>query len=73
MWLARPLYESLPYAYMLFGIVLALCSYWLNSTRWSSWLLAAGGLALVVGLVLWLKRKDYRKAQLEYNRHSLDE
>lgn len=73
MWLARPIYELLPYFYMIIGIALALASYWLNDTRWSSWLLAGAGLAMVIGLVFWLKRKDYRKAQLEYNRRSLDE
>jgi hypothetical protein len=73
MWLARPVYELLPYFYMLLGLVLVAASFWVNVERWSSWLLGGGGLALLVGLVLWLKRKDYRKAQSEYNRHSLDE
>lgn len=73
MWLARPIYELLPYVYMLVGILLAVVSYWVNDAHWSSWLLGGGGVALLIGLVFWLKRKDYRKAQLEYNRKSLDE
>jgi len=73
MWLARPLYELLPYIYMLLGLVLIGGSFWVDTARWSSWLLGAGIVALLIGLVLWLKRRDYRKAQLEYNRHSLDE
>lgn len=73
MWLARPVYELLPYFYMLLGLVLVAASFWVNAARSSSWLLGGGGLAMLVGLVLWLKRKDYRKAQSEYNRHSLDE
>jgi len=73
MWLSRPIYELLPYLYMLIGIVLAVASYLVNDAHRSSWLLGGAGLAMLVGLVFWLKRKDYRRAQREYNRRSLDE
>jgi LPXTG-motif cell wall-anchored protein len=35
--------------------------------------LLAGALLLIAGLVLWLKRRDYRRTRSEYNDHSLDE
>jgi len=71
MYLSRPVYEMLPYAYMALGAVLLGISFFV--TRGSTWLMWAGMLALVVGLVLWLKRRDYRTEQSEYNRHSLDD
>jgi len=71
MYLSRPVYEMLPYAYMALGAVLLGISFFV--THGSTWLMWAGMLALVVGLVLWLKRRDYRTEQSEYNRHSLDD
>ncbi len=71
MWLSRPVYEFLPYAYMLVGALCLVASFFIASE--STLLMWAGMVALVVGLVLWLKRRDYRTAQSEYNRKSLDE
>jgi Flp pilus assembly protein TadB len=71
MWLARPVYEFLPYAYMLLGTVLLGASF--ISAAWSTLLMWLGIVALVLGLVFWLKRRDYRTAQTEYNRKSLDD
>lgn len=71
MWLSRPVYEFLPYAYMLVGALCLIASFFIASG--SATLMWAGVVALVIGLVLWLKRRDYRTAQSEYNRKSLDE
>jgi hypothetical protein len=71
MWLARPVYEFLPYGYMLVGVLTLGASFFVAG--WSTWLMALGIVALVLGLVFWLKRRDYRTAQSEYNRKSLDE
>ena len=73
LWLAKPVYELLPYGYMLLGIVLSVGSWRVNASGLSSLMLAAGLLLLIVGLVLWLRRRDYRAAQAQYNKHSLDE
>ena len=35
--------------------------------------LAVGALSLMAGLVLWLRRRDYRTRQSEYNSRSLDD
>jgi hypothetical protein len=40
---------------------------------WSSLFLSVGALSLMGGLVLWLRRKDYRTKQAEYNSRSLDD
>lgn len=73
MWLAKPLYEFLPYGYMSCGGALCVGSWWVKSGWLSSSMLGIGLLLLIVGLVLWLRRKDYRTAQAEYNNRSLDE
>ena len=71
MWLARPVYEFLPYAYMAAGTVFLAASFFIAG--WSTLLMWVGIVSLVLGLVLWLKRRDYRTAQSEYNRKSLDD
>ena len=71
MWLARPVYELLPYAYMLAGTVSLAASFFITDR--SALLMWLGIASLVFGLVLWLKRRDYRTAQSEYNRKSLDD
>jgi hypothetical protein len=37
------------------------------------WLLAGGVAGLTAGLVLWMRRRDYRATRSEYDTHSLDE
>ncbi|MGE0115338.1 MAG: hypothetical protein AB7T07_10715 [Steroidobacteraceae bacterium] len=71
MWLARPVYEFLPYIYMLAGILSLGISFFV--TAWSTLLMLLGVGSLILGLVFWLKRRDYRTAQAEYNRKSLDD
>lgn len=71
MWLARPIYEFLPYVYMLAGALSLGVSFFV--TTWSNLLMFLGIASLVLGLVFWLKRRDYRTAQSEYNRRSLDD
>jgi hypothetical protein len=71
MWLPRPLYEALPYAYMAGGVV-ALGAAFLIDRGPRGLLLAFGAVALTLGLVLWMRRRDYRTSQREYDRDSLD-
>jgi len=71
MWIARPIYELLPYAYMIVGGLLLATAWWLETLP--GVLLVVGSLSLLAGLVLWLRRKDYRTRQAEYNSHSLDD
>lgn len=72
MWIPRPIYEALPYAYMAAGIALLGAAYFLERGP-RGWLLAAGAGVLTVGLVLWMRRRDYRATHAEYDTHSLDE
>ena len=73
MWLARPIYEFLPYFYMLLGIVLLGAAWFTNAETWPGVFMAVGSLSLLAGLVLWLRRRDYRTRQSEYSNTSLDD
>jgi hypothetical protein len=73
MWIARPIYELLPYLYMLVGAVMVGVAWFLNLETLPGILLALGSLSLLAGIVLWLRRKDYRTRQSEYTNKSLDD
>jgi uncharacterized membrane protein len=73
MWLARPLYESLPYAYAAAGIAGIVASWVIRMPVVPMLLLAVGALSLLLGMVLGLRRWNYRRQQAEYNSRSLDE
>lgn len=73
MWLARPLYELVPYLYMLVGVVLLGAAWLIEVSALPSIFLVVGSLSILAGLVLWLRRRDYRTRQAEYNSRSLDE
>ena len=73
MWLARPIYEILPYLYMLVGLVLLGAAWLVNMETLPSIFMVVGALSLLAGIVLWLRRKDYRTTQAEYTNRTLDE
>lgn len=73
MWLARPVYEFLPYLYMLVGVALLGAAWLIDMQTLPSIFMVVGALSLMAGLVLWLRRRDYRTRQTEYNSRSLDE
>jgi hypothetical protein len=72
MWFPRPLYEALPYLYMGGGAI-ALAAAFLVDDAPHGLLMLAGGLGLTAGLVLWMRRRDYRTTQSEYDNRSIDE
>ena len=73
MWLARPVYESLPYVYAAAGMAAIVASWVVRVPAVTLTLLAAGSLTLLLGMVLGLRRWNHRKLQAEYNSRSLDE
>jgi formate hydrogenlyase subunit 3/multisubunit Na+/H+ antiporter MnhD subunit len=73
MWVPKPVYELLPYAYGLAGLGLLLASYGARSSFWADLLLVLGIAAIVLGLMLALRRRDYRLKLSKYDPHSLDE
>ena len=73
MWMPRPIYELLPYVYMGLGAVLIGTAWFLQVETWPGIMLGVGSLSLLAGLVLFLRRKDYRTRQAEYSNRSLDD
>jgi type II secretory pathway component PulF len=65
MWLPKPAYEALPFILLTTGLLLGVGSY-LSS---AGWLLIIAGLVAVAGLVLYLKRRDYRlsRSRIKYD------
>jgi hypothetical protein len=72
MWFPRPIYEALPYAYAALGIALLVAAF-LADQGPRSLFLALGLLAMTGGLVLWMRRRDYRSTHANYDRHSIDD
>ena len=64
--LSRPVYESLPYAYMGLGAGALAFSYYWQGSPWADLIMGFGLLAVVCGLVLVLKRRDYRIQKRRY-------
>ncbi len=73
MWIARPIYELLPYIYMMLGALLLGVAWFVNVEILPNVLLLLGSLSLLAGIVLWLRRKDYRTRQAEYTNRSLED
>lgn len=60
MWVSKPIYESLPYFYLLVGAISLAASMYVNYWYWPTICFVLGMLSLVAGLVVLLKRRDYR-------------
>jgi hypothetical protein len=60
MWLSKPIYESLPYFYLLAGAVSLGLSMYLNYWYLPTICFVVGLICLVGGLVVLLKRRDSR-------------
>jgi hypothetical protein len=73
MWLPRPFYELLPYLYMAIGLALLGAAWMVEVEALPSIFMVVGALSLMAGLVLWLRRRDFRTRQSEYNSRSLDD
>ena len=62
MWVSKPIYESLPYFYLFSGVVFLGSSMYLIHGHWPTTCFALGLGCLVAGIVVLLKRRDYRMA-----------
>ena len=60
MWVAKPIYESLPYVYLAIGAIALGASMYLNYWYWQEICFVVGLGGLVAGLVVLLKRRDHR-------------
>jgi UPF0716 family protein affecting phage T7 exclusion len=71
--IARTIYESLPYAYMLVGMAAIAGSFLWRVPFWSDLMGVFGLVAVVSGLVLVLRRRDYRIQKRRYGAEFDDE
>jgi len=70
--LARPIYESLPFIYLVIG-ALAIFLFYVNPLGFGGKAaFIIGLLALTAALTLFLRRKDYRALSREYKGESID-
>lgn len=66
--LSRPLYEGLPWLYMAAGLAALIASYLLAASHMLSLLIGLAGLVgLVGGIVVLLRRRDYRELRSRYS------
>ena len=63
---SRPLYESLPYVYIAVGLAALVASFVWRVADWSGILAFFGVVAIIGGLVLALRRRDYRIQKRHY-------
>ena len=64
---SRPLYEGLPWIYIILGLAALIASYLLAARGALSLIVGVVGLACVVGgFVLLLRRRDYRALRSQY-------
>jgi hypothetical protein len=72
--LSRPVYEGLPWAYLLGGLVALVVSYFHESTALGALLGLPGLLAVLAGAVVLLRRRSYRRLRAQYDApEALDE
>jgi Flp pilus assembly protein TadB len=72
--LSRPVYEGLPWVYLLGGLLALIASYFQTSSTLSMVLGLPGFLALMAGAVVLLRRRGYRRLRAEYDApEALDE
>jgi Flp pilus assembly protein TadB len=65
MWLSKPIYESVPYFYLLAGAIALAASLYLDYWYWPSICFVVGLFSLLGGIVVLLKRRDHRQRRLE--------
>ncbi|MBV9343582.1 MAG: hypothetical protein JO341_02965 [Gammaproteobacteria bacterium] len=69
---SRPVYEGLPWLYIICGLLALALSYALALHRWTSLLIGLLGLlALLAGVVVLLRRRDFRALRAQYDPDAL--
>lgn len=64
--ISHPLYEALPYVYIAIGVAAVGASFLWRVAEWSGLVALLGLVAVVGGLVLALRRRDYRIQKRHY-------
>ncbi len=61
MWLSKPLYEIVPYLYLVAGLAALFASLYVDYWIWPTLCLLVGFACIIGGLVIWLRRRDFRR------------
>jgi len=72
MWLPRPVYEAKPFVAGVAGLAAFATAYFMPASP-RGVLLLAGGALVVYGLMIWMRRRDYRSTQSTYDPRAIDE
>jgi hypothetical protein len=72
MWIPRPVYEAIPYACLAVGAAMLAAAFLLSDGPRDLFFVVGGGTA-TIGLLLWMRRRDYRATQSDYDPHALDD
>ncbi|MEE4186482.1 MAG: hypothetical protein V2J12_12010 [Gammaproteobacteria bacterium] len=59
-WLSKPVYETVPFFYLVAGVALLLASLYLDYWYWPLICLVGGIVCLILGFLILLKRRDFR-------------
>jgi hypothetical protein len=62
-WLAKSLYEPLPYFYLAAGVLLLAAAAYLDYWQWRGLCLLLGIGSLAAGGIIWWLRRDYRRSR----------
>jgi hypothetical protein len=63
MWLPKFLYESIPFWWLALGVAGLGAAFFIEGWYWPELLAASGVLAVILGLVLLLRRRGYRTSR----------
>ena len=72
MWLPRPLYEAKPFVAVAVGLAAFAMAYFMPASP-RGVLFVAGGAVVTYGLMIWMRRRDYRRTQSNYDPRAIDE
>jgi drug/metabolite transporter (DMT)-like permease len=72
MWLPRPLYEAKPWLSIVLGLGCFALAWWLERSPRGTLFVLGGGL-VTLGVLLVMKRRDYRSTQSDYDPRAIDE
>jgi Flp pilus assembly protein TadB len=60
MWLSKPLYEALPYYYVVLGLVALAAPLYVDYWYWPTICTVIGFVSLAAGAFVWVRRRDHR-------------